>query len=335
MALIKISRQKLTAIDSLTRNAVTKLAARQGDLVAKDILTLLNEPETQRGPTQYMFTFHTQGHLIGLCLGEINAHSAHLRHLLIDKNNQSRGIGQNMMYGMFRQLLQSGVDSVRLNSQQRQLQWLEANGFIQLELADSHTPNRQYELINPCLGHYMQSRPSAAANPDAAASHMRIGQDMSTHRFHNEADWLALHRSMLLQARRRIWLMAHTINSPLLLQTETAQAVVQLIKRNPQAEIRLLIEDDRQSAGYYNPTIQALQKLSSYCEIRTLHKTGQRLKDLFTLVDFDASIQRTSTSDYHGQAYYHSRLLSNRLSQNYDQVWQYARPSLELRRLAL
>ena len=334
MALIKISRQKFMAIDAQTRQGMRRLIARQGDGVAHDINTLLEAPDSDN-QKDCIFTFHTQGQLIGFCVGEVGDTSAHLRHLLIDKRNQSKGIGQNMMYGMFRQLMQSGVRSVRLNSQPRQLKWLEAHGFIQLEHTDSGTANREFELLNPCLPLYMKTRPSAISKPEAAIAHMRVGRDMNTHRFHNETEWLDLHRSMLIQARRRIWLTAESVNSSVLLQQETAQAIVQLVKRNPQAEVRLMVDDDRQGAGYYTPTIQALQKLSSYCEIRTLHKTGQRIKDGFTIVDFDASINRTSATEFHGQACYNSRLLSNRLSQHYDQLWQYAKPSMELRRLAL
>ncbi len=330
MALIKISRLALTSLDQEQRDALTRLIRKQCDTFAQDIQACLNA-NTEESDLNTVFLFTTQGHIIGFCLGALSENKAHLRHLLIDRNNQSKGLGQNMMYGMFRQLMQSGIDQVRLNSQQRQLDWLEKHGFIQLELAEAKTPNRDFELINPSLRHYMQSRPKDAS----ASQHMRLGLDNETQRFDREESALALHRNMLLQARRRIWLMADTSRDPVIMQNETALAMIQLVKRNPQADIRLLLADDRQGAGYYNPTIQAIQKLSSYCEIRTLQKTGQRMAELYNIVDFDGCLQRKSYDDWRGQANYNSRLMCNRFSQEFEQLWQYARPSMELRRLAL
>ncbi|MDX1452414.1 MAG: GNAT family N-acetyltransferase [Oleiphilaceae bacterium] len=334
MALIRISRHSLAQAEPAMLQQVQQLITKQGGEVAREINEWLTRHQHAER-NSIIFCFYSQDRMIGFCLGELFAQKANLEHLLIDKSNQSKGIGRHMMYGMFRQLMQKGIDSVSLNSTDRQLDWLEAHGFIALESSNSANRVRPHLLMNPCLQHYMQTRPKTGESASDASTHMRLGKDASTHRIATEEMAMSHHRSMLLQARRRIWLMANNINNPVLMQAETADAIVQLIKRNPQANVRLLVNDDRQGAGYFNPTLQAMQKLSSYCEIRTLYKTGQQLKSLHTIVDFDGTIQRENLEDWRGQACYDSRLLSNRLSQNYDQIWQMARPSMELRRLAL
>ena len=162
---------------------------------------------------------------------------------------------------------------------------------------------------------------------------MRLGQDSTSYHFHSERDYLAMHKTLLSQARKRVWLLCESLSSPILKNEEISQALQRMIRQNPQAEVRILLANDKLGAGYYNPCINLAQRLSSYVEIRTLHNTGVRLKEMITLVDFTASIFRKGPQDASGFGCFYNRILYERMRTNYENHWQFAKPSQQLRRL--
>jgi hypothetical protein len=162
-----------------------------------------------------------------------------------------------------------------------------------------------------------------------------LSQDKTLYNFHDEAQFLALHRNMLSQAKRRIWITANAINAPVLNDEQFRQSILQLAKSNPQAEIRILLEDGKANTGRFSPLINLAQRLTSFVEIRTLPSTAHKFSEWVTVVDFSAGIYRKTLESYAGFATYDSKLIAQRLITKFDDQWQFAKPSAEFRRLAM
>ena len=68
---------------------------------------------------------------------------------------------------------------------------------------------------------------------------------------------------------------------------------------------------------------------------RTIQKSAKKPNEMITSVDFTAGIFRKDLDNYTGFAHYNNPLIAQRLRDNFDQHWQYAKPSLQLRRLSI
>ena len=108
-------------------------------------------------------------------------------------------------------------------------------------------------------------------------------------------------------------LISDNITSPLLNDEVIRDSLLRLSKRNAKAEIRILLEDDKKGAGYYNPTIELAQKLTSFIEIRTIAKGAKKPGEMITAVDFNAGIFRKNMTSYTGFAHYNNHLIAQRL----------------------
>ena len=203
----------------------------------------------------------------------------------------------------------------------------------------THNDKIQFKLENPCpdyfLSVYKKNQIERQQTRSKATQPLILSHDKTLYNFHDEAQFLALHRNMLSQAKRRIWLMANAINAPLLNDEQFRQSIIKLAKQNSQAEIRILLEDGKAGAGRFNPLVTLAQRLSSFVEIRSLPSTAHKFTEWVTLVDFSAGIYRKSLDSYSGFATYDSRLIAERLATKFEDQWQFAKPSVEFRRLAI
>jgi hypothetical protein len=164
---------------------------------------------------------------------------------------------------------------------------------------------------------------------------MQLGQDAERYHFDSEHDYIGLHRTMLAQARRRIWIMTDNLHCPVLSDESTGAAFLKLVKRNPHAEIRLLIDNDRLNGGGFNPLVTLAQRLNSHVDIRTFPQSGTRLGAIITVVDNAGSVHRPSLTEFSGMACFNCRIQTEHLISEFNQNWQFAKPSIELRRLAI
>lgn len=191
-----------------------------------------------------------------------------------------------------------------------------------------------YSLENPCPEYFLHAQ-GQQKDPQKRTQTLILNEDAETHNFSEESQYRQLHHSMLIQARKQIWLLMNTATNPILNDEYTSACILRLIKRNPQSEIRLLLANDKTGAGYYNPTINLAQRLSSHIEIRTLNKTGMPFKEMITLVDYSACIYRRSLASQAGFANFYNPLITTRLRNNFEHHWAFSKPSVQLRRLVI
>jgi len=248
--------------------------------------------------------------------------------------HQNSGIGTLLLTHTLRKIASLDKDQVRVDCEKTQARFFERLGFCALN--EAFHPSHPVELFHPCVSLTLKHLPKSThlkGEPDSAF--MTLGEASETYHYHDEAGFMGLHQLMLNQARKRVWILCYNIQNPVLNREHTSEALHRFIKRNPQTEIRFLLTNDKSGAGYYNPCINLAQKLSSYIEVRGLQHTGRRINEMITLVDYEASIFRKNPTDFSGFTCFYNRLLFERMRSNFDSHWQFAKPSLQLRRLAI
>lgn len=283
--------------------------------------------------------------LIGYTSVTIKKKSAKVTSLFIEKTQRSQSFGFKLMLDMLDKLSKTECETIYLDCQENLLSFFKPLGFIiSKEHPHSHTDSQQkyFEVENPCPDFFLSTlRQTLKTNKielntfRKSFSLLTIDSDKHHYQYTSQHDFLAFHRSMLSQARKQIWLMSDAITSPLLNDENIRNSLLRLSKRNAKAEIKILLEDDKKGAGHYNPTIELAQKLTSFIEIRTIPKSAKKPNEMITTVDFNAGIFRKDLNNYTGFAHYSNHLVAQRLRDKFELYWQYAQPSLQLRRLSL
>lgn len=288
-----------------------------------------------------------QDEIVGFAEISFFDQQAQIRRFVVSSQCQNLGIGGQLLLRAAEKAITRNIKRISVICNDSQKGFFVKKGFVTREkILPGNSSEFLSRLENPAPEMLLIRSPKAQAQPvntetraprilPLPQTRKLLGKDTDTYHFRTEADYLDLHRSMLTQARRKIWILTHALSCKVLSDPTTSEALLNLIKSNPQAEIRILLDNDRAGAGYYNPTINLAQRLSSHIEVRTTPITSARLKESFSLIDNTSAIHRKTLTDYFGMANYHSRLLYERLHNEYLQHWQFARPSLHLRRLAI
>ena len=279
-------------------------------------------------------TLSISGKLIAFSEVSLADGSAQLTNLIVQAKHQKKGLGTILLTHTMKKLVSLDHTQISAHCEPSQFHFFQRLGFT--DNSNKQTNARRLDLLHPCVDLTLAHLPPSVHTKGSLESPvMQLGEDTESYHFRDEHNYLSLHQMMLSQARKRIWLLCDSINNPVLNNELTTQSLKRMIQRNPQTEIRILVADDKTGAGYFNPCISLAQKLSSYIEVRTLQKTGVKMNEMITLVDYSASIFRKSKSDYAGFACFHNRVLYERMRSNFDNHWQFAKPSMQLRRLAI
>jgi N-acetylglutamate synthase-like GNAT family acetyltransferase len=277
--------------------------------------------------------------LLGFALLSTLNDIATLHLLFIKKEYRKNSLGKKMTLHLFTKIIKFGCHKVELESKKSQLNFFKSLGFVVVKEPCPTTKNIYFKLENPCpsyfLSVYKQSQRARRRSDTKTTQPLVLSEDNTIYNFHDEAQFLALHRNMLSQAKRRIWIMTSSINAAVMSDAQFHQSILKLVKNNAQAEIRILLEDGQTGKGRFSPLVNLAQRLTSFVEIRTLPSTAHKFTEWVTLVDFSAGIYRKTLESYAGFATYDSHLIAQRLIQKFDDQWQFAKPSVEFRRLSI
>ncbi|MFT7185281.1 MAG: N-acetylglutamate synthase-like GNAT family acetyltransferase [Pseudohongiellaceae bacterium] len=287
----------------------------------------------------HCFTIASNQTILGFALLSTLNDMATLHALFIKKEYRGKSLGKQLTLHLLTKITQFGCQKVELESNKSQLHFFKSLGFVVVKEPCPKAKTTYFKLENPCpayfLSAYKQIQKDKRSDKAKTSPPLVLSQDKTIYNFHDEAQFLALHRNMLSQAKRRIWITANSINASVLNDEQFRQSILQLAKNNAQAEIRILLEDGKANTGQFSPLINLVQRLTSFVEIRTLPSTAHKFTEWVTLVDFSAGIYRKTLDSYTGFATYDSSLIAQRLIAKFDDQWQFAKPSAEFRRLSI
>jgi len=321
--------------DSLSQEVVQQLHKLSPDTLTPYFQQYGSEP----GRVAHCFTVSNNNQLLGFALLSTLDDIATLHSVFIKKEYRRKSLGKKLGLHLLASAVQFKCHKVTLECEKSQLSFFKSIGFVVIKEPCAKVQTTHFKLENPCpayfLSAYKQTQIENQQKKSKTSQPLVLSKDKTIYNYHDEAQFLALHRNMLSQANRRIWIMANAINAPLLRDEHFSQSILKLAKNNPQAQIRILLEEDKTGSGRFNPLINLAQRLTSFVEIRTLPSTAGKFQEWVTLVDFSAGIYRKTMATYTGFACYDNHLIARRLITKYEDHWQFAKESIEFRRLAI
>ncbi len=322
-----------------------KLTNTISSSIQKLIEQFPNAPIPETPNNSLVFIPQIEQNIIGYASVTIHQKSAEISSIFIHPNYQGRLYGFKLMLDILDKLTKTGCQKISLNCSKELLNFFQLLGFIiakeQSMLSSKHS-GKFFKLENACPAFFLETLKDTLKNQDSSLAKLKenhqlltLSHDRQHYQYSKQSQFLALHRSMLSQAQKQIWIISDSITTPLLNDETVRNSMLRLAKRNAKAEIRILLEDDKKGAGHYNPTIELAQKLTSFIEIRTIQKGAEKTKEMITAVDFTGGIFRKDLNNYVGFAHYNNHLIAQRLRDKFEHHWQYAKPSLQLRRLSI
>jgi len=330
----------LIKIKHYTKDTLSQEIADQLQQLSPNSLTpYFQQYGTEPDRVAHCFTVSNNEAILGFALLSTLHDMATLHSVFIKKEYRRKSLGQKLTLHLLTTTVRFGCKKVKLETEKSQLNFFKNLGFVVTKEPCPKAQTTHFKLENPCPAYfisvYKQTQIENQQKKSKTTQPLVLSQDKTIYNFHDETQFLALHRNMLSQAKRRIWIMSNAINSSLLKDEQFSQSLLQLAKNNPQAEIRILLEDGKAGAGHFNPLINLAQRLSSFVEIRSLPGNSNNFSEWVTLVDFSAGIYRKTLSSYTGFATYDNQLIAQRLIAKFEDQWQFAKPSIEFRRLAI
>lgn len=322
MSQVKISQYPLDNVPSEIHRRLCKLD-----------LSWLHIHKAHTVEKGFLMTLETKGSVIGYVIIKHNDQSSALIHqLFVHPACRQKAFGRKLLLRAMKAAAKSAYDELYLECIKEAIPFFSHHGFIVVRepLERSHEPLYQMEM--PCLRHYLQVR-SEEHEPGETA--LLLSKDNHLYKYHSQEQFMAFHRSMMSQAQRQISILSDKITHPLFKDPYIRRCLLNLSKRNAQARIRIMLEDDRSGAGYHNPIIDLAQKLTSFIELRVIPRGALKPGEMITTVDFDGGIYRKNLDSYNGFVNYSNHLIAQRLRDNFDKHWEYAKPSANMRRLSI
>jgi predicted GNAT family N-acyltransferase len=140
---------------------------------------------------------------------------------------------------------------------------------------------------------------------------------------------------LLQQARYRVSLFCRDLD-PMLLGTRSAlEALRTLAARGRGAEVRLLLQDPASVPRNLHPWLPLLQRLTSAIQVRQVIEPIDRQNPIAVLLnDVGGYYHRPLAGRFEGTASLHAEGRCRQLQGEFDELWERAEPSRELRALS-
>lgn len=253
--------------------------------------------------------------------------TGHIGRMAILPEHRGKGIGEALL----RQLIQESAgrfSELRLSAQEHAIAFYQRSGFHVCSdvYDDAGIPHYDMRCLAPELA------AQALATRDQP---MILGVDAGAWLFDSEDRLVSLMDSVIGQAGQRIWLYDRLLSHDLYDRHRFRELISALARRHRLSEVRLLIHDDKPLVKRRHRLVELMRRLPSRMELRLANTDYPVADQPFTLVDREGVVYRHDFDKPEGFAKFADGGRVKLLSEDFQRMWDAARPSLELRELPL
>jgi len=239
--------------------------------------------------------------------------------------------GQGIGEALLRHLIAESAErfsELRLSAQEHAIPFYQRSGFHVCSgvYDDAGIPHFDMRCLAPEL---------AAEGLGDKDQPMILGSDTDSWLFDTEATLLGLMDSVVGQAGQRIWLYDRLLEHDLYDRHRFRELISALARRHRLSEVRLLIHDDKPLVKRRHTLVELMRRLPSRMELRLVNEDYPVEDQPFILADREGVVYRHDFYKSEGFAKFSDSGRVKLLSENFQRMWDAARPSLELRELPL
>lgn len=253
--------------------------------------------------------------------------TGHIGRMAILPEHRGSGIGEALL----RHLIQESAgrfSELRLSAQEHAIPFYQRSGFHICSDVYDDAGIPHYDMR--CLA------PGLTAQALATVDHpMILGMDSDSWLFESEDRLVALMDSVVGQAGQRIWLYDRLLSHDLYDRPRFRELISTLARRHRLSEVRLLIHDDKPLVKRRHRLVELMRRLPSRMELRLVNTDYPVADQPFALVDREGVVYRHDFDKPEGFAKFADGGRVKLLSEDFQRMWDAARPSVELRELPL
>lgn len=295
-------------------------AVRELVFVREQAIPPADEWDDQDAASRHVLARDAGGRAIGT--GRLTP-SATIGRIAVLPEWRGRGVGRAIMRVLLEQARQQHLAAVTLHAQSHAIPLYEAFGFRVegdpfIECGIAHRTMRLE--LEPLA---TRIEPVLPAKPEARAFTMddRVG-----------AREVVV--DLLADARHEIALCTRDLDPGLLDAPEVLAQLKRIALSGRHARIRILLQDPRKAVADGNRLVALAQRLPSMIEVRTpIEEQDQQYAAAFLVTDRRAYLYRPLASRHEGEGSTHAPGRHGQLLSLFDQMWERAVPSEELRQL--
>lgn len=237
-----------------------------------------------------------------------------------------QGIGRSLLLALLEKARGLGLTTAFANAQISALGFYEKFGFIQEgdTFAEAGIPHRTIRLqLEP-----LAQIPRAAPRPrETSVEAARIDTLESA---------LSATQLLISQARRQLYIYSRDLEYALYGQNELVEALKQFALGNRNSGVQILLQDPANVRNQQHPLIDLAQRLPSYFIIRSPEQAEDlQYLSAFVANDDDGYLFRLLGDRYEGHWSPNAPARNRQLREEFERVWQRARPCTEFRALGL
>ncbi len=253
--------------------------------------------------------------------------TGHIGRMAILPQFRGRGIGEALLRHLIAESA-NRFSELKLSAQEHAIPFYQRSGFHVCSgvYDDAGIPHFDMRCLAPDL---------AAGSLGASDYPMILGSDTDSWLFDTESRLLSLMDSVVGQASQRIWLYDRLLEHDLYDRHRFRELISALARRHRLSEVRLLIHDDKPLVKRRHALVELMRRLPSRMELRLVNEDYPVEDQPFILADREGVVYRHDFYKPEGFAKFSDGGRVKLLSENFQRMWDAARPSLELRELPL
>lgn len=253
--------------------------------------------------------------------------TGHIGRMAILPRYRGQGIGEALLRHLIAESA-GRFSELRLSAQEHAIPFYQRSGFHVCSNVydDAGIPHFDMRCLAPEL---------VTEGLETRGQPMILGSDEGSWLFDTEAELLGLMDSVVGQAGQRIWLYDRLLEHDLYDRHRFRELISTLARRHRLSEVRLLIHDDKPLVQRRHTLVELMRRLPSRMELRLVNKDYPVEDQPFILADRAGVVYRHDFYKPEGFARFSDGGRAKLLSENFQRMWDVARPSLELRELPL
>lgn len=239
---------------------------------------------------------------------------------------RQQGVGRSLLHALLDKARGLGLSQVSAHAQVTALGFYEKQGFV-----------RQGEIFMEAgIPHQLiQCLLQVHEKPERINPQPRQASIEATKLENLEATTAAVVQ-LISQGRRQLCLYSRDLDHALYGQAVVVEGFKQFVLGNRQSRVQILLQDPLALQSRTHPLLGLVQRLPSYFLIRTpLENADLQYPSAFLINDVDGYLFRLLDHRYEGHWSPNLPIQNRSLCEEFERVWQRARPCAEFRALEL
>lgn len=256
--------------------------------------------------------------------------TAHIGRMAVLPEHRGKGVGQALLQQLMKDTA-ARVNDLQLSAQLHAVPFYQRNGF--------HICSEQYDDVNiphhsmRCLAPELVI--DAFGQTPSRSRPMALGDDDQSWLIEQEQSVPALMDSLAGQAVQRIWLYDRLLDHDLYDRQRFRDILSSLARRHRISEVRLLIHDDKPLVKRRHQLVELMRRLPSHISLRLANPDYPLEERPFILADREGVLVRHRFDRPEGFANFADSGRVRLLGDQFQRMWDTARPSMELRELPI